>query len=143
MDVFGVYPIASNQTSRTESVARVASEDHHPVRGNYDRGRRGQTMHRRAGSRNRSAVARDHWIDEVIVNVTVEDLEPLSLSGKTDLVAVPRRLVERCHHDNVASEAGNPALKCDDAILIMNVEHVDRVAAQGGVAPFPAPNKEL
>ncbi len=63
-------------------IAAVPRENDEPVGGNGYWGRVRHAVHRSAGCVNSAAIARDHRVDPVVVNVAVEHFEP-SIRTKT------------------------------------------------------------
>ncbi len=71
----------------------------------------------------------------MIVDVAVEDLEPRARRWETELVRIPRRFGQIGHHDNVAADALQPAVKRNDPVEIVYVENADRISVQRRLPP--------
>ena len=81
------------------------------------------------------AIARDDRVDPVVVHVAVEDLQPMARPGESDRVGPVRRLVQAGGHHYVAARADDPSLEGDHPVGVVDVEDVDRLAAQGRLMP--------
>src|SRR6267143_7272063 len=79
---------------------------------------------------NRLAVAGSRGIHPIVVYVAIEDLSPASPTGKTNLIVVQVSLVEAGCDNYVVAKAFHPPLKCQDTILIVNMNDVATFSAE-------------
>src|SRR6266542_1449931 len=105
-------------------------EDQQAVRRNHNRGGVRQSLHAGSVGKDLPAIARDHWIWKVIVEVAVENLSPAARPRKSDSIPVERELVEARNDHDVLTDAFDPALKCHDAIDIVMQERVNALASE-------------
>src|SRR5271165_2465793 len=87
-------------------------------------------MHRAAVGVDTAPVAGDDRIDPVVVDITVEDLEPAARPGEAQRVAPVGRLIQGRDHDYIAADPLHPALEGDHAVRIMDVKDVDSLPAE-------------
>ena len=86
-------------------------------------------MFRRSAHVDLASVSGDVWVNPVIVNVTVENLEPFPRARKSELIWPPGLLAEANHNYDVIANSVEPAMKGKDPIIIVDVVDVDAVAA--------------
>jgi hypothetical protein len=96
--------------STVSSVAVISGEDEDAVRGNRDAGRLAHAVHRRAISIDATGVALGPRVREVVVNVAVEHLVPVTGAREADCVAmVVEGLFAQAHDDDhITAYAGQP-----------------------------------
>lgn len=75
------------------------------------------------------AIPHYRGIDPVLVNVAVKDLAPSSTSSKTDAIADARKICEMRYHHHVMAFAFFPAVKHQDAILIVRMHRTVKKTA--------------
>src|SRR5580704_1526249 len=115
--------------------SRVASEDYHSIRWNHDiRGRR-EAVQRDARRHDPSSVARNDRIHPIVIDVAVEHFSPRSGIRESDCVVVPGCLGQGRNYDYVVAPALKPAMKCNDAVLVVYMEWVHVIALQCGLIP--------
>jgi hypothetical protein len=89
-------------------------------------------MQRRAGCIDTASVAGHNRVHPTIIDVTVKYFTPRTGKWEADAVFVPGIFRERRNHNNVLPGTLQPAMKCNYAILVVDVEGIDVVPAQPG-----------
>lgn len=89
-------------------------------------------MQRTSRCQNPSSIARYHWINPVVIDVAVEDFNPRSRRRESNRVVVPSCLGKSCNYNYVFPCALQPSVKCNDAVLVVDVKCVDIVTSQTG-----------
>lgn len=84
---------------------------------------------------NAATIALHVGIDPVLVHVTVEGLPPISTRRKSDLLAMLGFVRKANHNDNIVAHTWNPTLKCEHAILVMDVNDCIPFATQRLISP--------
>src|SRR5262245_54054432 len=113
------YRIPSGERA---NILRRCGKNEDRVCRNHYRGGLAEAVARRAGGDDRAAVAGRKRIDPVVVDVAVEDLEPLAGTGKPKVVRPPRGLTQCGDDDDVRGAAVDPAVKRDHTVLIVHVK---------------------
>ena len=70
-----------------------------------------------------------------LINIAVKDLAPGAAAGNADPVIETVKSGEMHDHQHVLSFAFDPAMKGQDTILIVDVDHAETLSAQTRVAP--------
>ena len=80
----------------------------------------GQTVQGLFANENPSIVAMCRSVEKVVIDVAVEDFQPLSIKRKTQSVAViiKSRFIQAYDHHDVSSRPLDPAMESQDSIVI-------------------------
>ena len=82
-----------------------------------------------------SAVADGVGVDPVLVDIAVENLAPITAAGKADSIIEAIEIPEVRDHDHVVAFSLHPAVKCEHAVLIVDMHHAEALATQARIAP--------
>src|SRR5271156_269423 len=82
-----------------------------------------------------SSISCDDGVDPVVIDITVEDLGPLSRTGKADRIAIPSALRESGNYYDILTCTFEPAMKRDHAIQIVNMIRIHVVTPQRRLIP--------
>ena len=74
---------------------------------------------------NDSSVAGHLWIDPVIIDVTVKDLQPRTGPGKSHIIRWKGRVVERGDDYDIVTGTFHPSMIGHHTIRIVHVKDVD------------------
>ena len=100
----------------------------------YGRGL-GEAMHGTAGSIDLAAVADDGWVNPVVVNVAIEEFPPCSAAREAERIVVEGLIVKADDDHHVEAITLEPAMECEDSVVIVHVRHADRTSAESRLIP--------
>ena len=83
------------------------------------------------------SIALDLGVNPRIVYIAVEDFVPLATGREPNSVGmvVKRGFIQGNDNHHIPTNSGQPALECDDAIIVMDVHDLNALPHKGGVPP--------
>lgn len=92
-------------------------------------------MHGTAIGRDAAVITHGQRIDPVVVNIGIEKLRPVAALREAELITEERIIIQAGDDDDIEALAVEPAMKCEDAVVVACVIGVDVLAAQGRLVP--------